>query len=493
MNIVFAASEGVPFSKTGGLADVVGALPRALAALGHNVSVYLPRYRQTKLSDPATVVRSVTIPFDDQYRFASVVSGGSQGGVRHYFVEYPQYFDRDALYGTPAGDYPDNAERFALFSRTVLEASKILGVPDIFHCHDWQSALVPVLLRTIYAEDPAFKDAGTVFTIHNMGYQGLFPPDTLPLLMLPWDLFTMSKMEFFGQVNFLKGALTYSDFITTVSKKYSHEIQTAEYGFGLEGVLHARSSTVTGILNGVDYEEWSPQTHKFTAAKFSPQDLAGKAKCKQDLLAAFGVSNANPKLPVIGIVSRFAAQKGFDLIAQIVDRLAREEMIIVALGAGDKVYEEMFLRLNKQFPNKIAVKVAYDNAIAHKIEAGADMFLMPSRYEPCGLNQIYSLKYGTVPIVRATGGLDDTIEPWDARTGKGTGFKFTEYNGEALLLSIKQALEAYSDQTSWQALMRNGMNKDFSWNASAREYGKIYDRVKQMRSTSAAPEKVLVG
>jgi starch synthase len=493
MNIVFAASEGVPFSKTGGLADVVGALPRALAALGHHVSVYLPRYRQTKLADPATVVRSVTVPFDDQYRFASVVSGGSQGGVRFYFVEYPQYFDRDGLYGTPAGDYPDNAERFALFSRTVLEASKILGVPDIFHCHDWQSALIPVLLRTIYLEDPAFRDVGTVFTIHNMGYQGLFPPDTLPLLMLPWDLFTMSKMEFFGQVNFLKGALTYSDFVTTVSKKYSHEIQTAEYGFGLEGVLHARASMVTGILNGVDYEEWSPQTDKFTAAKYSPQDLAGKAKCKQDLLAAFGVSKADTKLPVIGIVSRFAAQKGFDLIAQIADRLAREEMIILALGAGDKVYEEMFRRLSKQFPNKIAVKVAYDNAIAHKIEAGADMFLMPSRYEPCGLNQIYSLKYGTVPIVRATGGLDDTIEPWDARTGKGTGFKFTDYSGEALLLTIKQALDAYRDQTSWQALMRNGMGRDFSWNASAREYGKIYDRVRQMRgSTTAAAEKVLV-
>jgi starch synthase len=303
----------------------------------------------------------------------------------------------------------------------------------------------------------------------------------------------MSKMEFFGQVNFLKGALTYSDFITTVSKKYSQEIQTAEYGFGLEGVLRDRAATVTGILNGVDYDEWSPQTDKFTAAKFSPQDLAAKAKCKHDLLAAFGIANADTKLPVIGIVSRFAAQKGFDLIAQIADRLAREEMIIVALGAGDKTYEEMFLRLNKLFPSKIAVKVAYDNAIAHKIEAGADMFLMPSRYEPCGLNQIYSLKYGTVPIVRATGGLDDTIEPWDARSGKGTGFKFTEYTGEALLLTIKQALQAYRDQTSWQALMRNGMNKDFSWNASAREYGKVYERVKQMRSVPAAsPEKVLV-
>jgi starch synthase len=491
MHIAFVASEGVPFSKTGGLADVVGALPRALAALGHQVSVYLPRYRQTKLTEPVTVVRSITIPFDDKYRFASVVTGGIQGGVRFYFVEYPPYFDRDALYGTPAGDYPDNAERYALFSRAVIEASKILGVPHVFHCHDWQSALVPILLRTVYAEDPALRETATVFTIHNMGYQGLFPPETLPLLMLPWDLFTMSKMEFFGQVNFLKGALTYSDYVTTVSRKYSQEIQTAEYGFGLEGVLHDRASTVSGILNGVDYEEWSPQTDKFAAAKFSPQDLAGKAKCKQDLLATFGMPAADAKLPVIGIVSRFAAQKGFDLISQIADRLAREQMIMVALGAGDKPYEEMFLRLHKQFPNKIAVKVAYDNAIAHKIEAGADMFLMPSRYEPCGLNQIYSLKYGTVPIVRATGGLDDTIEPWDARTGKGTGFKFTEYIGESLLLTIKQALQGYSDQTSWQVLMRNGMNKDFSWNASAREYGKIYEKVRQLRGIPAAPEKVL--
>src|SRR5437588_349187 len=283
MHIAFVASECVPFSKTGGLADVVGALPRAL-----------------------------------------------------------------------------------------LEASKILGVPHIFHCHDWQTALVPVLLGTVYAEDPAFRDVGTVFTIHNMGYQGLFPPDILPLLMLPWDLFTMSKMEFFGQVNFLKGALTYSDYVTTVSRKYSQEIQTTEYGFGLEGVLRDRASTVSGILNGVDYDEWSPQTDKFTVAKFSPEDLSGKAKCKQDLLATFGVTNADSKSPVIGIVSRFAAQKGFDLIAQIMDRLAGEDMIIVALGTGDKEYEEMFLRMQKQVTQTIAVKIAYDNAIAHKIEAGAD-------------------------------------------------------------------------------------------------------------------------
>jgi starch synthase len=482
MHIAFVASECVPYSKTGGLADVVGALPRALAALGHQVSVYLPRYRQTKLVDPETVVRSITVPFDDKYRFCSVVTEGASGGVRFYFVDYPDYFDRDGLYGTPAGDFPDNAERFALFSRAVLEASKILGVPQIFHCHDWQSALVPVMLRTLYTEDPAFHDVGTVFTIHNMGYQGLFPPEILPLLMLPWDLLTISKMEFYGQVNFLKGALVYSDFVTTVSKRYSHEIQTTEYGFGLEGVLRNRASTVTGILNGVDYDEWSPQTDKFIAAKYSPQDLSGKELCKKDLLNVYGVSDANSKLPVIGVVSRFAAQKGFDLIAQVMDRLAREQLVMVVLGTGDKPYEEMFQRMNKQFPNKIAIKITYDNAIAHKIEAGADMFLMPSRYEPCGLNQIYSLKYGTVPIVRATGGLDDTIEPWDARTGKGSGFKFTDYTGEALLLTVKQALAAFRDRASWQKLMRNGMARDFSWGASARDYGKVYERVRQMRA-----------
>ncbi len=483
MHIAFAASECVPFSKTGGLADVVGALPRALAAMGHEVSVYLPRHRQTKLIDAETVIRSVTIPFDDKYRFCSVVTAGSGGGVKYYFVEYPPYFDRESLYGTTAGDYPDNAERYYLFSRTVLEASKIIGVPQVFHCHDWQTALIPVMLKTLYAEDPAFRDVASVFTIHNMGYQGLFPPETLPLLMLPWELFTMSKMEFFGQVNFLKGALIHADFVTTVSRKYSHEIQTTENGFGLDGVLRNRAATVAGILNGVDYNEWSPQIDKFIAARYSPQDLSGKELCKKGLLNAFGIANADAKVPVIGIISRFAAQKGFDLITQIIDRIAREELMLVVLGSGDKPYEETFQRLNRQFPNKISVKVAFDNAIAHKIEAGADMLLMPSRYEPCGLNQIYSLKYGTVPIVRATGGLDDTIEPWDARSGKGTGFKFTEYTGETLLATIKQALLAFRDLSSWQKLMRNGMSHDFSWGSSAKEYAKVYERARHLQGS----------
>ncbi len=481
MHIAFAASECVPFAKTGGLADVVGALPRALAELGHQLTVYLPRYRQTKLTDAKTVIRSITVPFDDQYRFCSVLDGGIRSGVQFYFIDYPPYFDRDALYGTPVGDYRDNAERFALYSRAVIEASKILGPPDIFHCHDWQAALIPVLLRTLYEEDPAFQATGTVFTIHNIGYQGLFPPDTLPLLMLPWDLFTISKMEFYGRVNFLKGAIVFSDFITTVSRKYSQEIQTAEYGFGLEGVLRSRSSTVTGILNGVDYCEWSPQADKYIVAHYSPDDLSGKKLCREDLLPEFGVKGLRLEVPIIGIISRLAAQKGFDLLAQAADRLAREEMLMLVLGTGDKEYEDLFRRLARQFPGRFAVRIAYDDKLAHKIEAGADMFLMPSHYEPCGLNQIYSLKYGTVPIVRATGGLDDTVEPWDPQTRRGTGFKFTDYNEEALLAAIRQALDVFRERPAWEVLMRNGMAKDFSWTSSAKEYLRVYDRVRQMR------------
>ena len=477
MNIVFAASECVPFSKTGGLADVVGALPKALAEQGHSVSVYLPKYKLTRLKDAKTLLPSVTVPFDDQYRFCSVVDGGKHSGVQFYFIDYPPFFDRESLYGTPAGDYPDNAERFALYSRAVLEAAKILGVPNIFHCHDWQSALVPVLLRTSYADDPVFRGVATVFTIHNMGYQGIFPPDTLPLLMLPWDLFTIDKMEFWGKVNFLKGALVFSDTITTVSRKYSQEIQTAEYGFGLDGVLRARSSSVTGILNGVDYNEWSPEKDKLIVRQYSSQNLDGKRECKYDLLHQFGVAKANEEAPVIGIVTRFAAQKGFDLIAEVADDLAQLPLIITAVGSGDKLYQDLFLKLNRQFPDKFAVKIAYDNALAHKIEAGADMLLMPSRYEPSGLNQMYSLKYGTVPIVRATGGLDDSIEPWDAAKGKGTGFKFTAYTGTALLATIQEALQAFKNKAAWNKLMLNGMQMDFSWATSAREYVKVYERL----------------
>lgn len=479
MHVLFAASECVPYSKTGGLADVVGALPRAIAQLGHQVTVYLPLYRQTqsRLKDSRTVISSITVPFDDSYRFCSVRDGGQQHGVQFYFIDYPPFYDRDALYGTPLGDYHDNPERFALYCRAVLEAAKVLGVPDVFHCHDWQTALIPVLLRTLYDEDPAFEGVPTVFTIHNIGYQGIFPPDTLPLLMLPWDLFTITKLEFFGKVNFLKGALTYTDFITTVSRKYAQEIQTVEYGFGLEGVLRSRNPNVAGILNGVDYEEWNPATDRFIAAHYCAESLVGKQACRRDLLLHFSL-DADSTGPVIGIVSRFAAQKGFDLIALAADRLAHEDVTVCVLGSGDRDYEDLFRRLVRQYPSRFAVKVGYDDEMAHKIEAGSDMFLMPSRYEPCGLNQIYSLKYGTVPIVRATGGLDDTIESYDIRTGKGTGFKFHEYTPEALLTTMRAALALFAKPTEWRKLMLNGMARDFSWAVSAREYLKVYEKVR---------------
>jgi starch synthase len=346
------------------------------------------------------------------------------------------------------------------------------------HCHDWQTALIPVLLKTLYAEDPAFANTPCVFTIHNMGYQGIFAPEILPLLMLPWDLFTITKLEFYGKVNFLKGAIAFADFITTVSRKYAQEIQTAEYGFGLEGILRARAGTVVGILNGVDYSQWNPETDPFIAAQYSVEDFRGKAICKQDLMKEFGLPG-DTQLPVVGIVSRFAAQKGFDLILQVADRLAREEMILVTLGTGDREYEELFRRMHKLYPQKFAVKIAYDNRVAHKVEAGSDMFLMPSHYEPCGLNQIYSLRYGTVPIVRATGGLDDTIEQFDPQTLKGTGFKFKEYTGEALLETVRSALAVYQNKNAWHALMRNGMVQEYSWAAAAKEYVKVYERAKQ--------------
>jgi starch synthase len=480
MRIVMAASECKPYSKTGGLADVVGSLPPALAKLGHQVSVFVPRYRQTKLENPTKIIPSITIPFDDRYRFCSILDGGLRDGVQIYFVDYPPFFDRDGLYGTPIGDYPDNAERFALLCRAVLEATKFLGRPDVLHCHDWQTALIPILLSTLYAEDPVFERVPCVFTIHNLGYQGLFQPEILPLLLLPWDLFTMTKLEFYGKVNFLKGAITSADFITTVSRKYAQEIQTSEYGFGLEGVLRARSGTVAGILNGVDYREWSPETDTHIAANYSAGDLSGKAACKRALLKEFGLSE-DTQLPVVGIVSRFAGQKGFDLIQQVSDRMAREDLIVVALGTGDHDYEDMFRRLNRLYPQKFAVKIAFDNHLAHQIEAGSDMFLMPSKYEPAGLNQLYSLRYGTVPIVRATGGLDDTVEQWDPQTRKGTGFKFREYNGEALLETLQTALAAFRDRDRWQVLMRNGMAQDYSWDASARDYVRVYERARQIK------------
>ncbi len=479
MRILFVASEGLPFSKTGGLADVVEALPKALVEAGHEVAVVLPRYRGTKAT--AVVVPSMTIPDGRGLRFPAVSDGTVLAGVRYYFVDDPEYFDREQLYGVKGVDYPDNALRFGEFSRVAIEIAKNVWPADVIHCHDWQSALVPVLLRTLYAADPLVSGLPVVFTIHNMGYHGLFSRDTLAELGLPESLFRIEAMEFFGHINLLKGGLIYSDYLTTVSRKYAQEIQTEEFGHGLDGVVRDRSSRLRGILNGADYSIWSPENDPLIASQYSAKDLTGKKACKKDLLEQFKLDANDLQRPLIGIVSRFAAQKGFDLIEEIAGELVRENVSIVALGAGEPRYEALFRELAGKYPRQVGVKVAYDNTLAHKIEAGSDMFLMPSRYEPCGLNQIYSLRYGTVPIVRATGGLDDTIEPFDPASGRGTGFKFEKYDAKDLMACIRKALTSFKSAPVWQRLQTNGMARDFSWRASAGEYAQLYEAARKAR------------
>jgi len=484
MKILFVASEGLPFSKTGGLADVVEALPKALVGMGHEVGVVLPRYRGTKAA--TVLLPSLTIPMGDRLRFPAVADGTQVAGVRYYFVDDAEYFDREQLYAVQGKDYPDNAERFGEFSKAAVEIAKRVWLPDVLHCHDWQSALVPVLLRTAYAADPLLRSVPVVFTIHNMGYHGLFPRDILGRLGLPESLFHMDGLEFYGKVNFLKAGLVFADYLTTVSRKYAEEVQTPEYGHGLDGVVRKRADRLQGILNGVDYSAWSPENDAFIAAQYSAGDLSGKRACKRDLLEQFKMPPENLGRPLIGIVSRFTDQKGFDLIAQVADELLSEDLGLVALGAGEPKHEQLVRDLVRRFPQKVGVKIAYDNALAHKIEAGADMFLMPSRYEPCGLNQIYSLRYGTVPVVRATGGLDDTIEPFDAESGRGTGFKFDAYEGKALLACMRQALQVHKDQKAWRKLQANGMAKDFSWERSAAEYARLYEAARKVRIPRAA-------
>jgi starch synthase len=484
MQITFAASESAPLAKTGGLADVVGALPRELVKLGHQVTVYLPFYARIRRlieGEPKTAVRSITIPFSHYNRFVGVVDGGKREGVQYFFIDCPELFDRKDLYGPPGADYADNAERFGLFCRAVIEASKLLGVPDVFHVHDWQAALIPVYLRTSYLDDPVLSSAATVLTIHNAAYQGKFPPKTTEQLLFPWEIFTMDKVEQFDRFNFLKGGVVFSDLLTTVSRKYAEEIQTAEFGELLEGVLHERAADLRGILNGVDYKQWNPATDGHLAAHYTPENLEGKRICRADLLHAFGLEKIADATPVIGIVSRLAMQKGFGIVAKIVEELADRDLAVVALGSGDPFYENLFRGWAFRHPATVAVQIRYDDALAHKIEAGADMFLMPSLYEPCGLNQIYSLKYGTAPIVRATGGLDDTIEEWDAVKGTGTGFKFEGFEPEALLVEIDRALEAFRDKKGWTRLMRNGMARDYCWSGPAKEYVRVYEEAVQLK------------
>ncbi len=478
LKILFASSEVTPFAKTGGLADVSGSLPAALASLGHQVVVIMPLYRSVMEGshDLNVFEGALEVPYRGRVLKDKVFYSELEPNLSIYFIRKNEFFDRSMLYSTPEGDYFDNADRFIYFSRGILNLTKLIGFkPDIIHCNDWQTSLVPSYLKSLYMYDAFFEGARTILTIHNLAYQGIFPPEYMAVSGLPSEFYSLSGFEYYGKMNFLKGGIVFADIITTVSEKYSLEIQTPEFGYGLEGILKERSSDVHGVLNGVDYREWNPETDSHIIANYNEKSLSGKARCKKDLMEAFKLKGSE-KAPLVGIVSRLAAQKGFDILAEAVEELVELGFLMVLLGTGDAVYEKQFSEIGKKHKGRFGVKIAFDNTLAHKIEAGADMFLMPSRYEPCGLNQMYSLNYGTIPVVRATGGLDDTIKEFDAKSGKGNGFKFAEYSSQVLIKEMKRALDVYRSQELWLKLVKNGMKEDFSWERSARTYDKIYHK-----------------
>lgn len=466
MKILMVASEATPFVKTGGLADVLGSLPPALVRLGDEVGVVLPKYRLAETYGAELVWLAMPLwvgPRSYQVDIHRLI----HRGVHYFFVDCPPLYDRPEIYG----DYPDDHIRFALLSQAALGIARHIFRPAVLHAHDWQTGLVAPYLRTTFAGDPTFYGMRMLLTIHNLGYQGNFPAAAFADLGLDPGLYHPGGLEFWDRVSFLKAGIVWSDAINTVSPTYAREIQTPEYGFGMDDLLRIYSRKLSGILNGVDYEEWNPETGPYQVAHYSARDLAGKLASKKALLAEVGLP-PNTKRPLIGIVSRFADQKGFDLLEGIAAWLVDQDVAIVALGSGQKQHEDMFRQLAALRPEKFAVRIGYDDSLSHRIVAGADMFLMPSQYEPCGLSQIYSLRYGTVPIVRATGGLDDTIV--DTKSDEDTGFKFMEYTPEALQEAIERAVRAFANRESWIARMRRGMAKDFSWDASAREYQRLF-------------------
>jgi starch synthase len=462
------ASEAAPFAKTGGLADVTGSLPTALKEFGDEVAVVIPRYGSISLKNARRVYDHLTVYLGSARYHASIYQAAAEYPL--YLVDCPALFERQGFYGESGLDYPDNHIRFAVFARAALAVARALFQTEIFHCHDWQSGLVPAYLQTTFATDPTFLGSKTLFTIHNLGYQGLFPRTALAEAALDSSVYRPNGMEFFGRLSYIKGGIAFAGALNTVSPTYAREIQTPEYGFGLDAELRARAGVLSGILNGVDYREWNPETDTLIPARYSAHDLSGKRVCKEHLLREFGLPAAAMERPLLGVVSRLTPQKGTDILAEAAGQMVAEDLYLVALGSGDPEYEALFRSMAVEHPGRVAVQIAYDNGLAHRIEAGADIFLMPSQYEPCGLNQMYSLRCGTVPVVRATGGLDDTIE-------KGTGFKFAEYSSAALLDAVRAAAQAYADAEGWRQMMRRGMAKDFSWKTSAAAYSALYRRL----------------
>ncbi|OGX39737.1 MAG: hypothetical protein A2984_03655 [Omnitrophica WOR_2 bacterium RIFCSPLOWO2_01_FULL_41_12] len=460
MKILLAASEVVPFAKTGGLADVAGALPLALEDLGQEVIIAMPYYKVIQNSK-----------FKIQKLKADVSYAIIGRNIKVYFIENNTYFNRDGLYGDKTGDYNDNLDRFSFYCKKTLQLLKEINFKaDIIHCHDWQSALIPLYLKAHYADDPFFKDIKTVLTVHNIGYQGLFPAQEFSKLGLDWKLFSMQGLEFYGQINILKGGMVFSDIINTVSPTYSKEIKTKEFGFGLEGVLNQRNDSVFGVLNGLDYSVWNPDNDRFIAKNYSCGNLEDKYKNKADLQKICNLPQ-KANIPLFGIVSRLAEQKGFDLLSFGIDKICKMNLQLVILGTGDLKYHVLLENMVKKYPKVISLHLKFDDGLAHKIYAGSDIFLMPSKYEPCGLGQMISLRYGTIPLVFKTGGLADTVT-------EDNGFVFDVYKKEALIKTMNKAINAFGKKRNWKELILRAMQYNFSWVESAKKYIELYVKAK---------------
>jgi starch synthase len=486
LNILITASEAFPFAKEGGLADVVGALPKFLKAQGHDVRIVMPRYYKVDrerfqlhqlpgvLVVPMGVIGSM---------YCGVLEGRLPGtDVPVYFLEHDDFYGRDTLYETDNRGYIDNDNRFIFLSRGSLELCKMIQfTPDVVHAHDWHTAAVPVLMNTVYRQDPHLHEAASLLTIHNMQHQGSFYEGAMDVLGVGWEHFTYLELEMENQVNLLKGGIYHATLLNTVSEGYAREMQTPEYGWGLEGVVRERSGALTGILNGVDYDEWNPESDPYLAAPYSAEDLSGKAVCKRDLQRAFGLPERDD-VPLVGLVSRLVKQKGIDTLAEALPRLLELDLQIVLLGAGEPWAHFYFGGMAAKHPERFACRIGYDNRLAHQIEGGCDFFLMPSAFEPCGLNQMYSMRYGTIPIVRATGGLDDSVQNLETGNRTGTGFKFWDLNAGALFDTVGWAVHTwYRDPDMIHAMRQNAMAQRFTWEEAAVKYERLYRRAVQMR------------
>jgi starch synthase len=474
LRVLYVASEVAPFAKTGGLADVAGALPQALARLGHDVRVVMPLHRGAAAAAGSlrVVVPRVRVPIGDRTVDGALLEGWLGDRVPVYFVAHEGYYDRPALYGAP-----DDCERYVFFCRSILAALPTLGwMPQVVHANDWQTGLLPVYLETLYRDTPAYADVATVFTVHNLAYQGVFWHYDLPMTGLGWDLFTPAGLEFYGHLSLLKGGLVFADMLTTVSPTYAREIQTPDFGERMDGVLRERSADLVGILNGLDVAAWNPMTDPDIPKRYDRDDLGGKLACTAALRDEMALPHSGGRVPLVGVVSRLAAQKGIDLVAGAVPAIRAAGGQLVVLGTGEEFLERWLGELALAHPESVAVRLGFDDRLARRIYAGADLFLMPSLYEPCGLGQLIALRYGTVPVVRRTGGLTDTVRAWDDTAGEGTGFLFDELSADACAAALVRAFAVHANAPAWRRLVANAMAADFSWDASAESYVTCYRR-----------------